>query len=339
MITFVSGDLFTSPAKALVNTVNTVGVMGKGIAKTFKEIYPAMFAEYQRLCEERRFGIGMLWLYRTPHKWILNFPTKQQWRQPSRPEFIEAGLKKFIASYAAQGITSIAFPRLGCGNGELDWESVVRPLMLKYLDRVPIDVFVYHFESRATAPPEHRDVQAMAEWLRSEPRALPFTEMWADLSGQLLAPRLLKRWGDGESFRVSVVNRGGARLRIEVRTDTPWWQRATATIAKLVTLGFLRIVGPGDLTIEEDALVDLWQSIRAYGLCMPRTMPAGLDALSSYVMPVLALLGYMKPVEVSTSDPKYPRRELALQLIPPAGSSLPLTSSGIDLFLPSVLPA
>src|SRR3989338_6015525 len=133
MITHVKGSLFESPAKVLVNTVNVVGVMGKGIAKIFKEIYPDMFVKYQQLCENKQFKIGKLWLYKTDHKWILNFPTKDHWRQPSKPEYIEEGLKKFASSYSVMGITSIAFPCLGCGNGELDWETVVQPLMMRYL--------------------------------------------------------------------------------------------------------------------------------------------------------------------------------------------------------------
>src|SRR5438094_656515 len=116
MISYVTGDLFSSPAKVLVNTVNIVGVMGKGIALRFKQTYPEMFKEYQVLCEAGQLQIGSLWVFRTPHKWILNFPTKMHWRKPSAPEYVEAGLRKFVATYAAQGITSIAFPRLGCGN-------------------------------------------------------------------------------------------------------------------------------------------------------------------------------------------------------------------------------
>jgi len=143
MITFVKGNLFESPAKVLVNTVNTVGVMGKGIAKTFKDIYPDMFARYLRLCESSQFNVGHLWLYKTPHKWILNFPTKKDWRHPSKAEYVEEGLRKFAAGYPRHGITSAAFPRLGCGNGELDWEKVVRPLMKKYLADLPIQVFIY----------------------------------------------------------------------------------------------------------------------------------------------------------------------------------------------------
>ena len=97
MITYVSGDLFESPARVLVNTVNTVGVMGKGIAKEFKILFPEMFQRYRELCETRQFNIGNLYLYKTPHKWILNFPTKKHWRSPSRPEYIEEGLRKLVS--------------------------------------------------------------------------------------------------------------------------------------------------------------------------------------------------------------------------------------------------
>ena len=90
-ITYVRGNLFESPAQVLVNTVNTVGVMGKGVALEFKKLFPEMFEEYRRLCEGRLLKIGMLHIYRTPHKWVLNFPTKEHWRQPSRVEYIDAG--------------------------------------------------------------------------------------------------------------------------------------------------------------------------------------------------------------------------------------------------------
>src|SRR5258708_35436993 len=96
MITYVRGDLLRSPAKGLVNTVNTVGVMGKGIAKDFKTIFPEMFGEYQKVCEQRKLEVGKLFLWRGPHKWVLNFPTKKHWRNPSKPEFIEAGLKAVV---------------------------------------------------------------------------------------------------------------------------------------------------------------------------------------------------------------------------------------------------
>ena len=143
MITYIEGNLFLSTAQTLVNTVNTVGVMGKGIARDFKHLYPAMFEEYKRHCDEGTLAMGSLLLYRTAHKWVVNFPTKRHWKQASRLSDIELGLETFQRTYAEQGITSIAFPQLGCGHGGLDWESQVRPLMERYLGALPIEVFIH----------------------------------------------------------------------------------------------------------------------------------------------------------------------------------------------------
>ena len=147
MITYVYDDLFSSPAQVLVNTVNTVGVMGKGIAHTFKRMYPNMFKEYKARCNSGQLTIGMLHLYKTPHKWILNFPTKKHWRGESTVDYIEAGLKEFMDIYDSEGIESVSFPMLGCGNGGLDWDSQVRPLMEKYLNSLPIDVHIHLYGS------------------------------------------------------------------------------------------------------------------------------------------------------------------------------------------------
>ncbi|HRJ45524.1 MAG TPA: macro domain-containing protein, partial [Caldilineaceae bacterium] len=168
MILYVQGDLFQSPAQVLVNTVNTVGVMGKGVALQFKQLFPEMFEQYRILCERKSFDIGNLWLYRGPNKWVLNFPTKRHWKQPSKIEYIAAGLSKFVATYDEMGIHSIAFPPLGCGNGQLDFKSEVQPLMHQFLHRLPIDVFIYP-EKNDPFVPEHLDPLAMRNWLRSEP--------------------------------------------------------------------------------------------------------------------------------------------------------------------------
>lgn len=146
MITYIVGDIFQSHAQVLVNPVNTVGVMGKGIAKEFKRRYPAMFRQYVADCEQG-FAVGQLRLFKTPDKWILNFPTKQHWRNPSKLEYIEAGLKTFVEMYPVEGINSIAFPLLGCGAGELKWETSVKPLMERYLNDLPLDVSVYFYEA------------------------------------------------------------------------------------------------------------------------------------------------------------------------------------------------
>lgn len=142
MITYIKGDIFSSPAKILVNTVNTVGVMGKGVALEFKKRYPEMFQEYQRLCEEKRLSIGTLMVWRKSDKWVMLFPTKKHWRYPSKIEYIEAGLKKFAENWDKLGVDSIAFPRLGCGNGGLDWEEV-RPMMKRYLEKIPMNIYIY----------------------------------------------------------------------------------------------------------------------------------------------------------------------------------------------------
>jgi O-acetyl-ADP-ribose deacetylase (regulator of RNase III) len=297
MITYVKGSLFESPAKVLVNTVNTVGVMGKGIARTFKEIYPEMFRQYQHLCETKQFQLGKPWLHKTDHKWILNFPTKVHWRQPSRPEYVEEGLKTFVSTYPAQGITSIAFPRLGCGNGELDWEKLVQPLMTRYLGNLAIDIFIYRFDEDY-APPEHKDIEAMMAWLRSEPRALAFDEMWTDLR-DLIGPGLqLRTWDGAAQFKTFVTTQPSDGLLIRVSSKSVK-QVLTALLMRIVPRRFQpQMIGPGEVFVPQEAMLDLWQNIRAYGFCVPRVMPAGLDVLAPYVIALLSHLDYMKPVEL-----------------------------------------
>jgi len=179
MLTYVESSIFSSPADVLVNTVNTVGVMGKGIALEFRKLYKEMFREYQLACEVGQFDIGDLMLFRTSNKLILNFPTKKHWRSPSRLEYIEVGLRQFVYSYSDWGITSVSFPQLGCGNGELNWESQVRGMMERYLSPLPLDVFVHLYPRDGM--PEHRISDETRDWLRSEPRSLPITEVWEDL--------------------------------------------------------------------------------------------------------------------------------------------------------------
>lgn len=316
MITYVKGNLFESPTKVLVNTVNTVGVMGRGIAKTFKEIYPEMFSQYQQLCERKQFNIGNLWLYKTSHKWILNFPTKKHWRQPSKAEYIDQGLRKFVSIYSALGVTSIAFPQLGCGNGELDWKSVVQPLMTKYLDKLPIDIFVYLYDSDAF-PPEHKDIEAMHLWLRSEPRSLAFEEMWNDLRQLIGSGLSLAALENPTNFAITVTSKPEEGLKIHVRSKTIW-EFLKNLLSKFVPYnGKPRIIAPGEIFVPQQAMLDLWQSIRTYGFCVARVMPDGLDVLAPYVMALMARLDYMKTVKLSTSRQTSDVSEIALQLFLP----------------------
>ncbi|HVU49197.1 MAG TPA: macro domain-containing protein [Polyangia bacterium] len=315
MITFVKGNLFQSPAKVLVNTVNTVGVMGKGIALVFKNVYPEMFARYQKLCEERQIRVGSLWLYKTPHKWILNFPTKEHWRSPSTPEYIEAGLRRFVATYAEQGITSVAFPELGCGNGELDWITTVRPLMVRYLARLPVDIFIYEYVQPATKP-EHKDVESVRSWLRSEPRSLAFDEVWSDLKSVVARGISLETWDEHVPYGLFTTDSPETGIRIELRTRTAW-AKVSSLLSKVIPSRWRpRILGPEDIFIPQEALLELWQGIRGYGFCVPRIMPAGLDVLAPYLLPLLAKLPYLPRVELTTSSGNKPETALRLYALP-----------------------
>lgn len=166
MITYVKGDLFSSPAQIIVNTVNTVGVMGKGVALEFKKRYPEMFVEYQKLCKEKKLDIGKLFLWRKSDKWVLLFPTKKHWRNPSQLEYIEKGLMKFSQNWDKMNANSVAFPRLGCGNGGLNW-SDVKPLMEKYLNNLPMQVYVY-VDNYKDPIPEHKSISEIEQWLAGE---------------------------------------------------------------------------------------------------------------------------------------------------------------------------
>lgn len=159
MLTYLETNLLSSPAQTLVNTVNTEGVMGKGIAKQFKEKFPEMFPEYKQMCDAKKIQVGNLHLWRGEEKWILNFPTKTTWRQPSKISYIEEGLKKFVEAYEKLGIISISFPRLGCGNGQLSWDRDVKPLMEKYLSELPINIYIHSIQTNSDFIPEHKELE------------------------------------------------------------------------------------------------------------------------------------------------------------------------------------
>ncbi len=289
MISYVVCDLFTSPARVLVNTVNTVGVMGKGIARDFKQVYPEMFEEYQELCEKGAFNIGNLWLYKTSNKWVLNFPTKKHWRQPSKPEYIEEGLKKFVDTYHVYGITSISFPLLGCGNGELDWETQVRPLMEEYLQSIPVIVYIHLMNHQDPFVPEHKSIKDMRDWLRGEPESLAFSEVWDDLCSLLEDSLDIPCVGRNENFKASIS---------ETKD------------------GIIFGIGDSSITIPSEAFLDLWQQIRQSGFVTGNSLPFGLDRYASYVVSLMARLSYIKPVEISSYHNKLSPRAVGLQLLP-----------------------
>lgn len=148
MIVLKKGNIFDSECQTIVNTVNCYGVMGKGIALQFKQRYPDMFNEYKLACKNFELSNGgdiWIWDYVDMFKQrkILCFATKVMWQYKSKIEWIERGLANFINNYKHWGITSIAWPKLGCTNGGLNWETQVKPLMIKYLDDIDIINEIY----------------------------------------------------------------------------------------------------------------------------------------------------------------------------------------------------
>lgn len=142
-VRLVSGNILDSPAQTLVNTVNCVGVMGKGIALDFKRRYPEMFSDYVARCDRHEVRLGQPYLYKANDHWIVNFPTKKHWRAVSRLSDIVEGLNYLEKHYREWGIASLAMPPLGCGNGQLEWK-VVRTTLVRHLERlnVPVELYV-----------------------------------------------------------------------------------------------------------------------------------------------------------------------------------------------------
>lgn len=148
MIRETQGNLLKAPAQALVNTVNTKGIMGKGIALQFRQAFPLMFRDYEKACKEDRVELGKMDVHDLGGlaggpEWIINFPTKGHWRSHSRMEDVKNGLVDLVEQIRKLEIRSIAVPPLGCGNGGLEWQDV-RPLIVEAFAELPeVEVLLY----------------------------------------------------------------------------------------------------------------------------------------------------------------------------------------------------
>jgi O-acetyl-ADP-ribose deacetylase (regulator of RNase III) len=147
MINYKTGNLLESSAEALVNTVNTVGVMGKGIALQFKNMFPNNYKIYAKACKNSELKTGKLLITEEEtmlggKKIIINFPTKTDWRKPSEYSYIEDGLKDLVKIIREQNIKSIAIPPLGAGNGGLDWNKV-KVILVNYLSGLDCEIYIY----------------------------------------------------------------------------------------------------------------------------------------------------------------------------------------------------
>lgn len=265
MLLYVEQDIFESQAQVIVNTVNTVGVMGKGIAKKYKQLYPDMYKQYRLYCEQELLDIGKLWLYKDENKWILNFPTKKHWRNPSKIEYIEKGLEKFVSTYEDKGIYSVSFPQLGAGNGGLNWEKEVKPLMERYLKDLPIDIFV-HIVNRTGKVLEHKNIKDTKKWLQKQPSALSIDFVWEDILQEI-------NKNQGEIFNWSVKD-----------------NYETEEI----------VVNTSDDLIEfnKEDFYDLWIKLRDYGYIFITDFPEKYQtkSRSSKLLRVFTMLPYIEPL-------------------------------------------
>ncbi|WP_312694102.1 macro domain-containing protein [Caproiciproducens sp.] len=272
MITYLKGDLFNSPAQVLVNTVNTVGVMGKGVALEFKKRYPNMFRSYQRICEDKSFDIGKLFLWKGTDKWVLLFPTKKHWKNPSRLEYIELGLQKFVDNWQRLGIESIAFPRLGCGNGGLNWDEV-RPIMEKYLKLLPLQVFIY-VDNYTTVIPEHKQPDITERWLHNSIDAIGFNMLKEELQTKLRSNNSIT-FSDGKT---AIVNWTDDKLKIE---------------------------NDRNIEISEDEFCSFWNYTRDSGVFAKESMPEQFSSYSEELIEILKKLEYLQDVIISKNGVEF----------------------------------
>jgi len=163
-IVYKNGDMFEEPTEAIVNTVNCVGVMGKGVALEFKRRWPENFRAYKRMCTDKKLSPGGMFIFDNndfldgeKHRFLINFPTKLHWRSRSKIEYVKDGLVDFVEQVRRLGVKSVAMPPLGCGNGGLEWLDV-RPLIEAALSELPEVNFVIFESAQKATHPEQIDI-------------------------------------------------------------------------------------------------------------------------------------------------------------------------------------
>ena len=248
MVKVFMGDILKSKAQTLVNTVNCVGIMGKGIALEFKEQFPDMFNDYVERCNRKEVRLGKPYLYKrlTP-PWILNFPTKGHWRSVSRIEDIVKGLKYLFQHYKEWGIMSLAVPPLGCGQGQLEWK-IVGPTLYRFLNQLDIPVVLYapHGTPHEELQPEFLDQEIDIK--PAEPRLVPERVKPAWVAVVEILSRLEQEpyhWPVGRTtFQkiVYIATQEGLPTRLQYQKSSfgPFSPELKGVITRLVNNGLIR---------------------------------------------------------------------------------------------------
>jgi len=241
------GNLFDSKAQTLVNTVNCVGVMGKGIALEFKKRFPEMHSEYVKLCAGGQVRLGQPYVFkRDKLPWILNFPTKGHWRAVAKLGDIERGLEYLLAHYKRWGLTSIAVPPLGCGLGQLEWR-VVGPTLNRYLSQmeIPVELYAPHGTPHDELTPEFLQGDLFdepshmpdAQWV--QPSSVALVEILARLERQPYHPHI------GRTFFQKIAYVATAKglptgLEFEKGSYGPFSPELKQTISRLLNNGLIK---------------------------------------------------------------------------------------------------
>jgi hypothetical protein len=293
MIITVACDVFLSPATVLVNPVNTAGVMGSGISAEFKRFFPAIFEEYRALCDAGKFKLGRVWLARSANKRILHLPIKSHWRAAARREDIEAGVQLLASRWADWGIGSLAFPEFG--DGELRWESDIRPLLESALGALPIPVYLHTYDQKLDTGRNLRRLDAL---LNKPPAWVNMARFWRDLR------RGLSKVGG----QLTSLDQQGFSAQIEV----------TARRTRLM-------ITPADggeaVVLLESQLTELWVALQSAGLLMAWQFPGALEVYTPYLIPLLDVLEYVMAVKTGITGEHGMLN--ALLFVPPALQAAP----------------
>lgn len=274
MIIYVQDEFFYSPARVLLNPVNTVGAMGGDIAGDFKRFYPDMYAQFQALCQRDALDIGQYFFYHTAHKSILNLPIRKHFRANPRLEYIQAGVQKIASTYADVGITSLAMPALAWD--ELDWEAEVRPILEGILGALPIMVYIY---LPSAGHDKNRNLRLIRNWLHGTPQPIAFDAFTQHLIKLAEKTSHWRTFNTQATFRLKYAPRQQGDYKRHHFKITPSQHPP--------------------IFLSDNALRDLWRYVQRVGYVLGDYLPNGLDAHADYILPILAQLPMVQTVTLA----------------------------------------
>lgn len=292
MLITVEADLFLSPATVLVNPVNTAGVMSSGVSAEFRRFFPGVFEEYRALCDAGKLTVGRVWLAQGGNKRILHMPIKAHWRSAAKREDLEAVVQLIASRWAQWGIGSLAIPQFD--EDGLDWNDSIRPLLESALGPLPIPIYLHTYDRKADPS---RSLRQLDTLLNQPTDRIDTARFWRDLARAVRKVDGAYTGWDGQPFSVE-LEANPRRRRLTITQD-----------------------GRPPVVLTDSSLNDLFTTLQLAGLLMAWQFPAGLEPLAVYLIPILAGLGYVRPVKtVVTGEGGLLN---ALLFVPPPAAAAP----------------